>query len=64
MTQLYTFQTTATDYQQYNGRRCIIVRPLTDKEADLVETGPMFKVQFSETTEVIDAFEDELSKIE
>ena len=67
--QLYTYQTDNTNYQQYNGRTCIILRPLTEKEAFLDETGPMFKISFEDyragygsEREIIDAFVNELIK--
>lgn len=45
-----------------SGEKVKIIRALTEKEADLVETGPMYKIQFSDgyTT---DAFIDELETI-
>lgn len=43
----------------HSGQMVTVLRPLTRKEADLAETGPMFRVRFSDGFET-DAFEDEL----
>lgn len=45
------------------GEICEIIRPLTEKEADIFDVGNMFRIQFSDGV-VTDAFEDELSFIE
>lgn len=42
-----------------SGSTVAALRPLTEKEADLVETGPMFRIRFDDGYET-DAFEDEL----
>ncbi len=39
---------------------CTVLRPLTDEEADLFETGPMYQVRFSDGTET-STFIDELT---
>ena len=46
-------------YNDRTGQKVEVLRPLTEKEADLLETGPMFRVRFPDGLE-IDAFEDEL----
>lgn len=43
-----------------SGSTVEVLRPLTEQEVDLVETGPMFKIRFADGYET-DAFEDELS---
>ena len=40
-----------------------VLRPLTEDEADLHETGPMFRIRFRDGFET-DAFEDELDDVE
>lgn len=45
------------------GQKVEILRPLTEKEADLFETGPMYRVRFPDGFES-DAFEDELLDVE
>lgn len=42
------------------GEKCTVIRSLTEKEADLFETGPMYHVRFEDGYET-DAFEDELN---
>lgn len=56
----YIFNTTETDLKKYNGTEVEIIRPLTEKEADIEEVGNMYKVKFYDGYER-DAFEDELS---
>lgn len=46
-----------------SGEIVTVLRPLTEQEADLFETGPMFKIRFSDGYET-DAFEDELLDVE
>ena len=66
-----TFPTTATfassqespgspGYPERNGQTVTVIRALTDKEADLEEVGPMFKIKFADGI-VTDAFADELT---
>ena len=45
-----------------SGQKVEVLRPLTDKEADLFETGPMHRVRFPDGFES-DAFEDELLEV-
>ena len=54
-----TFKSTDAEHAQYNGL-ITIVRPLTKKEADIDDVGPMFRCRTSSGQE-FDAFEDELS---
>ena len=42
-----------------SGQTVKIIRPLTEKEADLLETGPMYKIRFPDGY-IRDAFKDEL----
>ena len=46
-----------------SGEKVKIIRPLTEKEADLQEVGPMYKIQFIDGF-ITDAFIDELDIIE
>lgn len=46
-----------------DGQECVVVRALTEQEADLSETGPMYRVRFCDGFEA-DAFEDEIAKAE
>lgn len=46
-----------------SGQVVEVIRPLTADEADLVETGPMYHIRFSDGFET-DAFLDELSHAE
>ena len=41
------------------GERVEVIRSLTEKEADLLDVGPMYRIKFQDGTET-DAFEDEL----
>lgn len=59
MNKFYTFHTTQSDLLHLNGRRCIILRSLTEEEADLFDVGPMYKIMFDDDS-VITAYEDEL----
>lgn len=54
------FMTVDTDLASRSGSVCIIVRRLTDDEADLNETGPMYAIRFADGA-VAHAFEDELT---
>jgi hypothetical protein len=56
--QMVVFNSTASDGQR--NVRAEILRPLTDQEADLLETGPMYKIRTADGSEQ-DAFVDELS---
>jgi len=57
----FTFSTTASDHSQHNGEIVTIIRPLTIKEADLDETGPMYLVELVEHPGRFEAFKDELT---
>lgn len=46
-----------------SGQTVEVLRPLTYKEADLLETGPMYRVRFPDGYER-DAFEDELLEVQ
>jgi hypothetical protein len=54
-----TFKTTQSDLTQHNGKSFIVLRPLTEKEVDIHDVGPMYKIRLS-TGEAIDAFADEV----
>ena len=41
------FNTTQSDLIQYNGTEVEVIRPLTEKEADISEVGNMYKVKFA-----------------
>ena len=58
------FDTNGNDskWNDRSGEEVTIIRALTEAEADLIETGPMYRVRFSDGTET-DAFEDELFEI-
>lgn len=45
-----------------SGQVVELVRPLTEKEADLAETGPMYRIRFPDGHET-DAFDDELADV-
>ena len=51
-----------TQLNDRTGQTVTVIRPLTGKEADIADVGPMFKVRFEDGF-VTDAFEDELSDI-
>ena len=55
----YVFKTNDTTYRIFNNTRVQVLRPLRDDEADLNETGPMYKVRFC-NGDVNDCFIDEL----
>lgn len=55
----YTFNTTDTELIKYNGSKVEVIRPLTEKEADISDVGNMYKVRFKDGYES-DAFEYEL----
>ena len=54
------FKTVDTDLTSRSGSVCTIVRRLTDDEADLNETGPMYAIRFPDGAGAC-AFEDELT---
>lgn len=61
------FNTVQSDLAKYDGTECTVLRRLTEDEADLTETGPMYRINVgpvyadeSKNT-VIDAFQDELT---
>ena len=54
------FKTVDTDLASRSGSVCIIVRRLTDDEADFNETGPMYAIRFPDGAGAC-AFEDELT---
>lgn len=61
------FNTVQSDLAQYDGMECTVLRRLTDEEADLCETGPMYHIcvgpcwaDESKRIEV-DCFDDELT---
>lgn len=63
---LVTFAPTSTDLAHLNGKEFEVLRRLTENEADLFETGPMYELGIAsygmnEKRIVIDAFEDELT---
>lgn len=58
----YLFHTTETDLKQFNGTALFVIRPLTEKEADLEEVGNMYRVKFANGLKW-DVFEDELSPL-
>lgn len=53
------FITTQSDLEQHNGKTFVVVRALTEYEADIHDVGNMYKIQLS-TGEIIDCFEDEI----
>lgn len=59
--EVFTFQYSASDpdIKPYDGQQATVVRPLDDTEADLHETGAMYRVRFPDGFEY-DVFEDEL----
>ena len=67
---MVTFNTVQSDLAQYNGRVCTVLRRLTEDEADLNETGSMYRIcvgpcwaDKSKRIE-IDCFDDELTATE
>ena len=48
----YTFNTIDTELLRYDGQMATVVRPLTENEADLCETGNMYKVRFADGYEL------------
>lgn len=54
------FNTTDSELVKYNGTEVVVIRPLTEDEADIEDIGNMYKVRFYDGYER-DAFEDELS---
>ena len=66
------FNCTDSDWRGIKNVECEVMRRLTDEEADLCETGPMYEVGFREPVEIQEsrltsrfatyfAFEDELT---
>lgn len=53
----------AHELLERSGQIVTVLRPLTEKEADLFETGPMYRIQFLDGTEN-DAFADELTPVQ
>lgn len=45
----------------HSGQRCVVMRPLTEEEADISDVGPMYRVRFEDGFEA-DAYDDELSE--
>ena len=60
----YIFDTHGADSELNcrSGQIVEIIRPLTEKEADIAEVGMMYKIKFADGFQV-DAFEDELKAI-
>ena len=56
----YTFNTTDSELQKYNGTKAVILRPLTENECDIDDVGMMYKAVFEDGSHR-DVFEDELS---
>lgn len=58
----YTFNTHGSDseWMKRDGEKCVVIRPLTEDEADIFDVGSMYRIRFSDGIET-DAFEDELS---
>lgn len=54
-----TFTTTDSELVERSGQEVTILWPLTDKEVDIEDVGPMYKVQFKDGFRT-DAFENEL----
>lgn len=59
LTAVFNTNGTDSEWKKRDGERCRVLRPLTDKEADIADVGPMYKIRFTDGTET-DAFEDEL----
>ena len=62
------FYTVQSNLKQFSGRPCKIIRRLTEDEADLFETGPMYHIHLyhgltngSSDYMTLDAFQDELT---
>jgi len=49
----------APGFPERSGEAVTVLRPLTSQEADLAETGPMYRIAFTDRVET-DAFEEEL----
>lgn len=64
---LVIFNTVQSDLLQYDGKDVVVIRRLTEDEADLCETGPMYRVELGTwrcshgPIPQFDAYEDELS---
>ena len=57
------FETSQTDLAHRSGAEAVIERAITSQEADLDETGPMWRIRFDDE-DSIDAFQDELKEVE
>ena len=57
-----TFRTIFSALRHRDGSPVQVLRPLTDDEADLEETGPMYLVQFSDGQTAC-VFADELTPV-
>ena len=51
-----------SEWNDRSGSRCVVVRPLTEDEADIADVGPMYAVKFPDGIE-IGVFEDEIAHI-
>jgi len=58
---MLTFHSVQTNYSKYSGMALEIIEPLPEKEYDLIEVGPMFKIRL-ENGLVLHAFGDEIIK--
>ncbi len=59
----YTFDTSGTDstWKAYDGKKCTVIRPLTQEEADIDDVGPMWRIRFNDRRKCeTEAFDDEL----
>lgn len=62
VTNEYYFNSTQSDYIYLNGRKCTIVRQLTEEECDIDDVGNMYEIRFDDGT-IVTAFEDELTSV-
>lgn len=56
-----TFNTVDSELRKHNGTTCEVARRLTDLEADLCETGPMYELRTDDGV-TVHAFEDEMER--
>ena len=56
----YTFETTDSELERYNGTKVKVIRPLTEDEADIEDVGNMYKCEFNDGLDY-EVFEDELN---
>lgn len=56
----YTFETTDSEMEHYNGTKVKVIRPLTEDEADIEDVGNMYKCEFNDGLDY-EVFEDELN---